>query len=85
MLTNVLSKAAILALAAVVSATPVSVEAHEIEAREHEDFKDQMIAAHNWYRDQHSAQPLQWDEGQALNAQAWASKCSKDPRHQVRR
>lgn len=84
MLADIFSKTAILALAAVASASPVSVEARDIEAREHDDFKNQMIAAHNWYRGQHSAAPLQWDNNLANNAHAWAAKCSENPRHQVR-
>lgn len=83
MLADVFSKAAVLALAAVGSATPVSVESRDIEAREHDDFRKEMLAAHNWYRGQHSAAPLAWDDNLAGNAHAWAAKCSENPRHQV--
>ncbi|OAA76027.1 CAP domain protein [Akanthomyces lecanii RCEF 1005] len=82
MIADVFFKAAVLALAAVASASPVSVEARDIEAREHDDFKNQMLAAHNWYRGQHSAAPLQWDNNLANNAHAWAARCSENPRHQ---
>ena len=79
MLTEILSKAAIVACAAVAAATPVT-----LEAREHDDFKKEMLAAHNWYRGQHSAAPLKWDDGLAKNALNWAKRCSENPRHQVR-
>ncbi|OAA52866.1 CAP domain protein [Cordyceps fumosorosea ARSEF 2679] len=46
------------------------------------DFKKQILDAQNWYRAQHSAPPLEWDDKLAQNAQAWASKCSENPRHQ---
>ncbi|EGX88927.1 secretion pathway protein Sls2/Rcy1, putative [Cordyceps militaris CM01] len=74
MLANVFSKAAILALATAASASPVSVEGS--------DFKKQTLDAHNWYRHQHSAAPLVWDDKLASNAESWASQCSSDPRHQ---
>ncbi|KAM3500685.1 hypothetical protein MY10362_006185 [Beauveria mimosiformis] len=46
------------------------------------DFKSQMLAAHNWYRGQHSAAALKWDDNLASKSLAWASKCSSNPRHE---
>ncbi|OAA44091.1 CAP domain protein [Beauveria brongniartii RCEF 3172] len=46
------------------------------------DFKSQMLAAHNWYRGQHSAAALKWDDNLASKSLAWASKCSDNPRHE---
>ncbi|KAM3510873.1 hypothetical protein MY11210_005476 [Beauveria gryllotalpidicola] len=94
MLADLFSKTAVLALAAMAYATPVSFYASDLESGANEssdiksgagdssDFKSQMLAAHNWYRAQHSAAPLEWDDDLASNALAWASKCSENPRHQ---
>ncbi|EJP61540.1 CAP domain-containing protein [Beauveria bassiana ARSEF 2860] len=49
------------------------------------DFKSQMLAAHNWYRGQHSAAALKWDDNLASKSLAWASKCSENPRHDTDR
>ncbi|KAJ6783794.1 hypothetical protein PWT90_04397 [Aphanocladium album] len=69
-------KTATFALAAMAAASPV-----QLEAREHDDFRNEVLAAHNWYRSQHSAAPLNWDEGLANYALNWARQCSENPRH----
>lgn len=76
MLFDIFSKVAVLALARVATATPVS-----LEAREHDDFKQQTLAAHNWYRSQHGAAPLEWDDDLENNARNWAQQCVQN--HQV--
>ena len=73
-------KASVLALAAASVASPVP----ELEPRKFENFKKQMLDAQNWYRGQHGAAPLTWNDNLARNAKDWASKCSTNPRHQVR-
>lgn len=72
--------ASALALATTSVASPVP----ELEPRVFENFRKQMLDAQNWYRDQHGAAPLTWNDNLAQNAKNWASKCSTDPRHQVR-
>lgn len=45
------------------------------------NFKDIMIKGHNWYRSEHAAGPLRWDDGAAANANAWVQNCKFE--HQV--
>lgn len=77
-LSNLFTKAGVLALAATVSASPVP----ELETRGLSGFEQQMLDAQNWYRSQHSASPLSWDYTLASNAQYWANQCTTG--HQVR-
>lgn len=76
-------KTAVLALAAVATADSVKLERRELDRREHDDFRSQMLGSHNWYRAQHSAGPLQWNDGLANDATNWARACSENPRHSV--
>lgn len=39
------------------------------------DFKGQMLDAHNFFRKQHSADPLVWDDKLATKALNWAKGC----------
>ena len=77
MSTNALTKAAVLALAAIgsVSAAPLDVRAHE-------DFQEMMLQTTNWYRSQHGAEPVSWDQGLADYAVNYANACAKG--HSVR-
>ncbi|KID86053.1 Allergen V5/Tpx-1-related protein [Metarhizium guizhouense ARSEF 977] len=45
------------------------------EKRQSGDFKGEMLAAHNFFRSQHGADPLTWDDGLANKAQKWAQGC----------
>ncbi|KAG6013705.1 hypothetical protein E4U54_006423 [Claviceps lovelessii] len=40
------------------------------------DFKSQMLASHNYFRGQHSASPLVWDNALASSSQTWANTCN---------
>lgn len=64
------------ALAGVASSSPVEARAPT------GNFKDVMIKGHNWYRDQHAAAALRWDDGAAANAANWVKNCKFE--HQVR-
>ncbi|KAJ4150208.1 hypothetical protein LMH87_010967 [Akanthomyces muscarius] len=72
MSTNVLTKAAVLALAAI-----GSVSAAPLEVRAHEDFQEMMLKTTNWYRSQHGAEPVSWDQGLADYAVNYANTCAK--------
>ena len=77
MFINAITKVAILVLAAVgvISAVP-------LEVRDHEDFEYKMLQASNWYRSQHGANALSWDQGLADYAANHASYCTRN--HSVR-
>ncbi|KAK8912319.1 Cell wall protein PRY3 [Metarhizium anisopliae] len=47
----------------------------EVEGRNSDDFKGEMMAAHNFFRDQHGARPLVWNKYLAQKAQNWANTC----------
>ncbi|KAG6030179.1 hypothetical protein E4U19_000588 [Claviceps sp. Clav32 group G5] len=55
-------------LLAVVSASPT--------ARATNDFQSEMLASHNYFRGQHSANPLTWDSALAQSSQSWANTCN---------
>lgn len=40
------------------------------------DFQSAMIAAHNFYRSEHNASALTWNDTSAKYAANWASKCN---------
>ncbi|KAG5965774.1 hypothetical protein E4U57_001603 [Claviceps arundinis] len=58
---------AITTLLAVTSASPT--------ARATKDFQSEMLASHNYFRSQHGATPLTWDNTLAQLSQAWANTC----------
>ncbi|KAG5944940.1 hypothetical protein E4U59_006579 [Claviceps monticola] len=58
---------AITTLLAVTSALPT--------ARVTKDFQSEMLASHNYFRSQHSADPLTWDAALAQLSQTWANTC----------
>ncbi|KAG5922032.1 hypothetical protein E4U42_005624 [Claviceps africana] len=60
---------AILTMLAITTASPV-------ERATPTDFKSQMLASHNYFRDQHSANPLTWDNSLAASSQTWANTCN---------
>lgn len=69
-------------LAAAAAALVGVATAGPIEARAPTgNFKDVMIKGHNWYRGEHAAGPLHWDDGAAANANAWVQNCKFE--HQV--
>ncbi|OAQ68639.1 extracellular SCP domain-containing protein Pry1 [Pochonia chlamydosporia 170] len=68
LLSNIFS---LLAVSGIVAAAPT-----ELEARQSGNFKAEMIEAHNFFRGQHSAQPLTWNENLANKAQSWANTCN---------
>lgn len=39
------------------------------------DFQRDMLAAHNYFRDQHGSPNVTWDTDAEANAQAWANQC----------
>ena len=39
------------------------------------DFQSQMIYAHNWFRAEHNASDLTWNDSCATSSQAYANKC----------
>ena len=39
------------------------------------DFKENMLAGHDWYRHQHSAGNMTWSDDVAKSAQSWADNC----------
>lgn len=41
-----------------------------------DDFKSEMLASHNYFRGQHSANPLGWDNNLAQASQTWANTCN---------
>ncbi|KAG6278366.1 hypothetical protein E4U47_005681 [Claviceps purpurea] len=55
-------------LLAVASASPTD--------RATKDFKTEMLASHNYFRSQHSADPLTWDTALAQSSQTWANTCN---------
>ncbi|KAG6006859.1 hypothetical protein E4U21_006666 [Claviceps maximensis] len=59
----------ILLMLAVVSASPTP-------RADSTDFKSQMLASHNYFRGQHSANPLAWDNSLASSSQTWANTCN---------
>ncbi|KAG5931578.1 hypothetical protein E4U59_000200 [Claviceps monticola] len=59
---------AITTLLAVASASPID--------RATKDFKTEMLASHNYFRSQHSADPLTWDAALAQSSQTWANTCN---------
>lgn len=63
-------------LAALASATPVAME-----ARQSGDFRQEMLDAHNFFRAQHGANPVSWNDDAANVAQNWANQCQWQ--HQV--
>lgn len=65
-----ISKLAMLGFAAVASATPVAME-----ARQSGDFRQEMLDAHNFFRAQHGANPVSWNDDAAAVAQNWANQC----------
>ncbi|OAQ96839.1 hypothetical protein LLEC1_03878 [Akanthomyces lecanii] len=69
--TNVLTKAAVLAIAAV-----GSISAAPLEVRGPEDFQEMMLQTTNWYRSQHSAEPVSWDQDLADYATNHANTCT---------
>jgi hypothetical protein len=57
--------------AAVASASPGPLQALD----KTDDFQTEMMAAHNFFRDQHGVEPLTWDDELAESAQNWADTC----------
>lgn len=72
------SSLGVVALAGSTGATPI-----DLNARDSSSFNNEMLAAHNYYRAQHGASPLRWNNQLANNAQNWANRCRFG--HQVRR
>lgn len=69
-------------LAAAAAAFAGLATANPIEARAPTgNFKDIMIKGHNWYRGEHSAGPMHWDDGAAANANNMVQACKFE--HQV--
>lgn len=68
----------VVGLAAVASASPV-VQARQTPSG---DFRQQMLDSHNYYRSQHDAGDLTWNDDAARNAQNWVNQCNFN--HQVR-
>ncbi|TWU74604.1 hypothetical protein ED733_000997 [Metarhizium rileyi] len=61
----------------VLAATGLSAAAPtQVEERQGGDFQGEMIAAHNFYRGQHDAKPLSWNNNLAIDAQNWANTCN---------
>ncbi|KAG8415394.1 hypothetical protein J3458_009244 [Metarhizium acridum] len=48
----------------------------ELEQGQDANFKREMLAAHNFFRGQHSADPLSWNPDLAKKAQDWADTCN---------
>ncbi|KID72465.1 Protein PRY1 [Metarhizium brunneum] len=67
-----LSSISILTLATAGMATAAPAE---LEQRPRGNFKDEMLAAHNFFRGQHGAEPLSWKGNLASKAQDWADTC----------
>lgn len=65
---SLLSKLAVAGLAMAVQANPISLQ-------ERDDFQSSILDVHNWYRAQHGAPPLYWDQDSANVAQGWANQC----------
>lgn len=59
-----------LATAGMATAAPA-----ELEQRPRGNFKAEMLAAHNFFRGQHGAEPLSWKGNLASKAQDWADTC----------
>ncbi|KAH6712963.1 CAP domain-containing protein, partial [Leptodontidium sp. MPI-SDFR-AT-0119] len=38
-------------------------------------FQTQVVNDHNWYRSQHSANPLKWSNQLAMSSNDWVNKC----------
>ncbi|KHN98715.1 extracellular SCP domain-containing protein Pry1 [Metarhizium album ARSEF 1941] len=62
---------AALAATGLAGAAPTSLE------EEHDgNFKDEILAAHNFFRRQHGADPFSWNQKLARGAQDWAETCN---------
>ncbi|OAA70289.1 Allergen V5/Tpx-1-related protein [Cordyceps fumosorosea ARSEF 2679] len=72
MFTSAVTKTAVLALVAVgaVSSAP-------LETRDRDDFKNKMLEGTNWYRSQHGAKALSWDQDLEDYAANYARACLK--------
>lgn len=70
------SVAGLVALAGSAVATPL-----EPRGPPSGDFKAIMIKGHDWYRSQHQADNLKWNDEAAKNAQSWVNNCKFE--HQV--
>ena len=46
------------------------------------DFKNALVAAHNFFRDEHNASALAWNDTSATYAAKWAAPCAF--KHSVR-
>ncbi|QUC17245.1 uncharacterized protein UV8b_01486 [Ustilaginoidea virens] len=47
-----------------------------VGGKREDSFQNEMIASHNYFRAQHSADDLVWDENIAQDAQNWANTCN---------
>ncbi|TQS33013.1 hypothetical protein Golomagni_06658 [Golovinomyces magnicellulatus] len=66
----------LVALAASAAASPVPVEeTSTLEQRGFGNFRNDILAATNWYRHQHGAKPLKWNDKAAASAANWAKQC----------
>lgn len=74
---------AVTSFTALTAAVVASVAAASpIKARDPmDDFQNVMINGHNWYRGEHAATALTWDDDAASNAAAWVNNCVFE--HQV--
>ncbi|KAH9213359.1 CAP domain-containing protein [Leptodontidium sp. 2 PMI_412] len=62
---------------------PVIFEPAKLQNREPTDssfadnaqFQTQVVNDHNWYRSQHSANPLKWSNQLAMSSNDWVNKC----------
>ncbi|KAG5917414.1 hypothetical protein E4U61_002744 [Claviceps capensis] len=57
-------------------ATLLAVASASPTVRATKDFETEMLASHNYFRGQHSANPLTWDTALAQSSQTWANTCN---------
>ncbi|KAG6050981.1 hypothetical protein E4U17_006320 [Claviceps sp. LM77 group G4] len=57
-------------------ATLLAVASASPTARATNNFQSEMLASHNYFRSQHSANSLTWDSALAQSSQTWANTCN---------
>ncbi|KAH8647614.1 CAP domain-containing protein [Tricladium varicosporioides] len=70
------SSAAPVVVESVAAAAPATIDVKASTYTDEAIFKRDMLAGQNWYRDQHGASPLVWNDSIAAYAQNWANACN---------